>query len=65
MLSKKDFIFDRRLAERFIKRGALSRQDYLAYLDALPDVADKGMPLSLDEEEQQQPATEEEQQQAD
>lgn len=46
MLEKKDFLFDKRLAERFIRRGQLSRQEYNAYLSSLADVADKAEPIT-------------------
>lgn len=53
MLGKNDFLFDKRLAERFIERGQLMREDYQNYLDALPDVRSKSQPLVLEEIEQQ------------
>jgi len=52
MLSKKDFLFDKRLTERFIKRGLLTREEYRAHLQSLPDAADKSEPLLPDQNEQ-------------
>ena len=47
MLSRKDFLFDKRLVSRSVKRGEITRQDYEAYLASLPDAKDKSEPLSL------------------
>jgi hypothetical protein len=47
MLSRKDFLFDKRLLDRFITRGDITRQNYEAHLASLPDVKDKSEPLSL------------------
>lgn len=53
MLGKTDFLYDKRLVERFIKRGEVTRADYQAHLQALPDVTQKSEPLvSADRSEQ-------------
>jgi hypothetical protein len=36
-------LFDRRIVERNIKKGLVSRKDYEKHLKALDDVADKGL----------------------
>jgi hypothetical protein len=36
-------LFDRRIVERNIKKGLVSRKDYEKHLKALDDVADKGV----------------------
>ncbi len=46
---------DRRLLKR---RGWLSEKELEKELAALPDVADKGMPLGDEEEEEEEPETE-------
>ncbi|MBK6849377.1 MAG: hypothetical protein IPG96_18225 [Proteobacteria bacterium] len=38
-------LYDKRLTDRFIQRGELSRDDLRKYLASLPDVASKGEPL--------------------
>jgi hypothetical protein len=61
MLTKDDFLFDKRLSERFIARGNLARKTHQEFLAALPDVADKAEPMVLepeqDEAEQADPKT--------
>jgi hypothetical protein len=51
MLGKDDFLFDKRLSERFIKRGALTRAEHDAYLAKLPDVTEKGEALLAADDE--------------
>ena len=46
MSSKTDFFYDKRLTQRFIKRGLLSRADYERHLDTLSDVAEKAAILT-------------------
>ncbi|PIE19556.1 MAG: hypothetical protein CSA65_01915 [Proteobacteria bacterium] len=48
MLSKNDFIYDKRLTERFIARGNLTRKAHQEFLAGLPDVADKAEPMMLE-----------------
>jgi hypothetical protein len=43
----KDFLLDRRLVDRHITRGALSRKDYEAELAKLPDVAGQAVATSV------------------
>lgn len=47
MLSRKDFLFDKRLVSRSVKRGEITRQDYERHLASLPDAQDKSEPLSV------------------
>jgi len=42
-------LFDRRVVERFIRRGLTTRQDYEKYLGELPDAADNVATVDLDE----------------
>ncbi|MBW2732886.1 MAG: hypothetical protein JRH20_10885 [Deltaproteobacteria bacterium] len=51
MLEKRDFLYDSRLVERFISRGAVTRKEYDAHLAKLPDAADKSEPLVPENEE--------------
>ena len=50
MKEKKEFIFDVRVAERYIREGVVRKEDYEEYLKKLPDVSDKSCPLIVDEE---------------
>ena len=50
MLNKQDFLYDKRLVERFIARGVLTRKEYQQHLAKLQDVADRAEPLVPDEE---------------
>lgn len=59
MLSKDDFLHDKRLTERFIARGNLSRKAHQEFLASLPDVADKAEPMVLEPAEDEAPAAEE------
>lgn len=49
MLNKQDFLYDKRLVERFISRGVLTRKEYEQHLTKLPDVAGKSEPLVPEE----------------
>ena len=50
MLSKKDFLFDKRLTDRFLSRHIITRKQHEEYLARLPDTAGKSEPLvPLDE----------------
>jgi hypothetical protein len=53
MLTQKDFMFDKRLVERFITRGLVTRKAYNAHLGALSDVAEKSQPLFGEEKASQ------------
>lgn len=46
MPARPELLYDKRLTDRFIQRGDLSREDLRKHLAALPDVAGKGEPLS-------------------
>lgn len=46
MLNKQDFLYDKRLVERFITRGVVTRKEYEQHLSKLPDVATKSQPLA-------------------
>jgi hypothetical protein len=50
MKEKKEFTFDVRVAERYIREGVVRKEDYEEYLKKLPDVSDKSCPLIVDEE---------------
>lgn len=39
-------IYDRRIVERNIKKGLLTRKEYDKFLKALPDATDKVLPIS-------------------
>jgi hypothetical protein len=39
--------FDKRVVERFIRAGAITREDYEQHLSALPDVEAQSEPLVL------------------
>ncbi|MCB9555608.1 MAG: hypothetical protein H6707_05845 [Deltaproteobacteria bacterium] len=43
-----EIAYDKRLVERMIKRGALTREEYERHLASLPDVASKSESLSID-----------------
>jgi len=61
MLNKNDFLYDKRLTERFVLDGHLTRKTHNRFLASLPDTADKAEPiLSPDqaEEEAEAPANE-------
>lgn len=45
--------FDKRIADRSIKKGLVSQEEYDAFLRALPDSAEKAEVLDLEEEERQ------------
>ncbi len=46
---KKPDLFDRRVLERNIKKGLVTRKDHERFLKALPDLADKVAPTETDE----------------
>lgn len=52
MLSKNDFLYDKRLTERFIARGHLTRKAHQEFLASLPDVVDKAEPMVLEPEDE-------------
>lgn len=45
MPARPELIFDKRLTDRFIKRGDLTREELRKHLAALPDAASKSEPL--------------------
>jgi hypothetical protein len=49
MKEKKEFVFDVRVADRYVREGVVKKADYEEYLKTLPDVSDKSCPLMLDE----------------
>jgi len=51
-------LFDRRIVERNIKRGLITRKDYEKFLKSLPDVADKIMPPEEDQAAEGAPPSE-------
>jgi hypothetical protein len=48
---KTELVYDKRLIDRHLKRGTIGRADLEKHIAELPDVADKGERLSLDDEE--------------
>lgn len=46
-----DWMFDRRVLDRNIRKGVIDRGDYAEYLKSLPDVSDNVAPLEEPEEE--------------
>lgn len=58
MATKPEAYFDVRTVERNIARGKLTNKEYQAFLKNLPDTADKGVPMSWDQEEEQEEASE-------
>ncbi len=54
MATKPELYFDIRTVERNIDRGKLTKKEYQAYIKNLPDVVDKGVPMSWDEEAQEE-----------
>jgi hypothetical protein len=51
-LFKSQLIYDKRLIDRHLKRGIISREEWEKHLAELPDVASKGERLSFDDEDQ-------------
>jgi hypothetical protein len=51
MSKEEDFLYDERIVEMHIKDGTLSKKDYDKHLDSLPDVAEKGEILIIEEDE--------------
>lgn len=49
MPGKSEFFYDKRLTQRFIKRGLLSRAEFEQHLRTLADVADKAAVINTDE----------------
>ncbi|HVY55356.1 MAG TPA: hypothetical protein VHC46_06330 [Thermodesulfobacteriota bacterium] len=50
MKKKEEFIYDVRVANRHIREGVISKNDYEKYLSELPDVEDKSEPLIIEDE---------------
>lgn len=44
---RKEFLYDKRLADRLIKAGTISKDAYKKHLNELPDVSDKSSPLTI------------------
>lgn len=44
---REEFLFDKRLSDRMIKRGLVTREEYEEYLRGLPDAAPKGETLAV------------------
>ncbi|MGB2692224.1 MAG: hypothetical protein WBB48_13210 [Thermodesulfobacteriota bacterium] len=51
MSKEEDFLYDERIVEMHIKEGTLSKKDYDKHLNSLPDVAEKGEALIIEEDE--------------
>ncbi len=62
MHKKDDFIFDIRLVERYIREGAITREDYEKYLKELDDVSEETVPIKIEVEEKETEKTEENEQ---
>ena len=50
-------VFEKRLVDRLIKRGAISAEDYEQHLASLPDLADQALPIESELEVQEVQAT--------
>jgi len=48
---EKDHIFDKRIIERNIERGRLTKEEYEEHLKALPDEAEKAEEITVEVEE--------------
>jgi hypothetical protein len=46
-----DWMFDKRVLDRNIRKGVIDRGDYAEYLKSLPDVSDNVAPLEEPEDE--------------
>ena len=46
-----DWMFDRRVIDRNIRKGLIKRADVAKYLKSLPDMSDKAAPLYEETEE--------------
>ncbi len=57
MATKDEMLVDKRIRERNIDKGMLSRDDYAKYLEKLPDVAANAEFISVDEPEEKAEAT--------
>jgi len=49
MKDKNELVYDVRVADRYIREGVITKDDYEQYIKKLPDVSDKGCPLLIDE----------------
>jgi hypothetical protein len=49
MEEKSELTFDVRVVERYIREGLITKEEYEEYLKKLPDVSDKGCPLTIDD----------------
>jgi len=52
MATKDEMLVDKRIIERNIDKGMLSREDYATYLEKLPDAAANAEYVTLDEPEE-------------
>jgi hypothetical protein len=53
---KVDGVFDRRVVQRNLKHGRVTRKEYDQYLAGLPDVATKAVPMFFEGRASQIPA---------
>ena len=56
MKDRNELVYDVRVADRYIREGVITKDDYEQYIKKLPDVSDKGCPLLVDEEAKEGPA---------
>ena len=47
-MSRESRKFDVRTMERFLRDGKVSEEEYQAYLDSIPDVAEKSVPMEVE-----------------
>jgi hypothetical protein len=55
MKDRNELVYDVRVADRYIREGVITKDDYEQYIKKLPDVSDKGCPLLIDEEAKEEP----------
>ncbi len=49
-------LVDKRVAQRYVKKGVLDEKEYEKYVKSLPDLADKAVPIESDLEPSGAPA---------
>lgn len=50
MKDKNELVYDVRVADRYIREGVITKDDYEQHIKKLPDVSDKGCPLLIEED---------------
>lgn len=49
-------VYDKRVAQRYIRKGRLDEKDFERYLKGLPDLADQAVPVESDLAQEERPA---------